>query len=151
LIEKEMKKIFYLLAFGMMLVSCEIETSGNGKLDGYWQMSQVDTLATGGVADTRESFIYWGVQGKLLQIRYSENDVYLSEGLLFRFEDNDSILTLSSPFVHHLYETDEPIDDVEILKPFGIYRLVEKFAIKELDDNNMVLTNDVLRLHFRRY
>ena len=146
-----MRKILYLLVLGLMVVSCELETSGNGDLDGYWQMSQVDTLATGGVADTRESFIYWGVQGKLLQIRYSENDVYLSEGLLFRFEDNDSILTLSSPFVHHLYETDEPIDDVEILKPFGIYRLVEKFAIKELDDNNMVLTNDVLRLHFRRY
>lgn len=146
-----MKKIFYLLAFGMMLVSCEIETSGNGILDGYWQMSQVDTLATGGVADTRESFIYWGVQGKLLQIRYSENDVYLSEGLLFRFENNNSILTLSSPFVHHLYETDEPIDDVEILKPFGIYRLEEKFAIEQLDDKCMVLTNDVLRLHFRRY
>jgi hypothetical protein len=134
-----------------MVVSCELETSGNGDLDGYWQMSQVDTLATEGSTDTRESFIYWGVQGNLLQIRYSENDVYLGEGLLFRFEDNDSILTLSSPFVHHLYETDEPIDDVEILKPFGIYRLVEKFAIKELDDNNMVLTNDVLRLHFRRY
>ena len=146
-----MRKILYLLAFGLMVVSCELETSGNGKLDGYWQMSQVDTLSTGGSTDTRESFTYWGVQGKLLQIRYSENDVYLGEGLLFRFEDNDSILTLSSPFVHHLYETDEPIDDVEILKPFGIYRLVEKFAIKELDDNNMVLTNDVLRLHFRRY
>ena len=146
-----MKKIFYLLALGMMLVSCEIETSGNGKLDGYWQMSQVDTLATGGVADTRESFIYWGVQGKLLQIRYSENDVYLSEGLLFRFENNNSILTLSSPFVHHLYETDEPIDDVEILKPFGIYRLEEKFDLEQLDDKCMVLTNDVLRLHFRRY
>ena len=145
-----MKKIFYLLAFGMMLVSCEIETSGNGELDGYWQMSQVDTLATGGVADTRESFIYWGIQGKLLQIR-SENDVYLSEGLLFRFENNNSILTLSSPFVHHLYETDEPIDDVEILKPFGIYRLEEKFAIEQLDDKCMVLTNDVVRLHFRRY
>ena len=146
-----MRKLLYLLAFGLMVVSCELETSSNGKLDGYWQMSQVDTLATGGSTDTRESFIYWGVQGKLLQIRYSENDVYLGEGLLFRFEDNDSILTLSSPFVHHLYETDEPIDDVETLKPFGIYRLVEKFAIKEFDDNNMVLTNDVLRLHFRRY
>ena len=146
-----MRKIFYLLALSIMLVSCELETSGNGSLDGYWQMSQVDTLATGGVADTRESFIYWGVQGKLLQIRYSENDVYLSEGLLFRFENNNSILTLSSPFVHHLYETDEPIDDVEILKPFGIYRLEEKFAIEQLDDKCMVLTNDVVRLHFRRY
>ena len=146
-----MRKIFYLLALSIMLVSYELETSGNGSLDGYWQMTQVDTLASGGVADTRESFIYWGVQGKLLQIRYSENDVYLSEGLLFRFENNNSILTLSSPFVHHLYETDEPIDDVEILKPFGIYRLEEKFAIEQLDDKRMVLSNEVLRLHFRRY
>jgi hypothetical protein len=134
-----------------MVVSCELETSGNGDLDGYWQMSQVDTLATGGKADTRESFIFWGVQGKLLQIRFSENNVYLGEGLLFRFENKNSMLTLSSPFVHHLYETDEPIDDVEILKPFGIYRLEEKFVIEELDDKNMVLTNDLLRLHFRRY
>ena len=61
------------------------------------------------------------------------------------------MLTLSSPYVHHLYETDEPIEDVEILKPFGIYRLEEKFAIEQLDDKCMVLTNDVVRLHFRRY
>ena len=112
-----MRKILYLLALGMMIVSCELETSGNGKLDGYWQMCQVDTLTTGGVTDTRESLIYWGIQGKLLQIRYSENNVYLGEGLLFRFENDNSLLTLSSPVVHHLYETDELIDDVELLKP----------------------------------
>ena len=146
-----MRKILYLLAFGMMIVSCELETSGNGKLDGYWQMCQVDTLITGGVTDTRESLIYWGIQGKLLQIRYSENNVYLGEGLLFRFENDNSLLTLSSPVVHHLYETDEPIDDVELLKPFGIYRLEEKFTIEQLDDKYMILPNDVLRLHFRRY
>lgn len=146
-----MRKILYLLALGMMIVSCELETSGNGKLDGYWQMCQVDTLTTGGVTDTRESLIYWGMQGKLLQIRYSENNVYLGEGLLFRFENDNSLLTLSSPVVHHLYETDEPIDDVELLKPYGIYRLEEKFTIEQLDDKYMILTNDVLRLHFRRY
>jgi hypothetical protein len=146
-----MRKILYLLALGMMIVSCELETSGNGKLDGYWQMCQVDTLTTGGVTDTRESLIYWGIQGKLLQIRYSENNVYLGEGLLFRFENDNSLLTLSSPVVHHLYETDEPIDDVELLKPYGIYRLEEKFTIEQLDDKYMILTNDVLRLHFRRY
>lgn len=146
-----MRKILYLLALGMMIVSCELETSGNGKLDGYWQMCQVDTLTTGGVTDTRESLIYWGIQGKLLQIRYSENNVYLGEGLLFRFENDNSLLALSSPVVHHLYETDELIDDVELLKPYGIYRLEEKFTIEQLDDKYMILTNDVLRLHFRRY
>ena len=139
-----MRKLLYLLAFGMMAVSCELETSGNGELDGYWQMSQVDTLATEGIA-------YWGVQGNLLQIRYSENNVYLGEGLLFRFENDNSFLTLSSPVIHHLYETDEPVDDVEILKPYGIYHLEEKFSIEQLDKSSMVLTNDVLRLHFRRY
>ena len=146
-----MRKILYLLALGMMAVSCELETSGNGNLDGYWQMSQVDTLETGGIADTRESLIYWGVQGNLIQIRYSENYVYLGEGLLFRFDNKKSMLTLSSPVIHHLYETDEPVDDVEILKPYGIYHLEEKFSIELLDEDSMVLTNDVLRLHFRRY
>ena len=146
-----MRKIFYILTLGMLFVSCELETSGNDELDGYWQMSQVDTLSTGGVADTREALVYWGIQGKLLQIRFSENGKYLGEGFLFRFNREDDVLTLSSPILHHLYKTDEPITDVEVLKPYGIFDLEEVFAIEELNDHNMVLTNDVLRLHFRRY
>ena len=38
-----MRKIFYILTLGVLFVSCELETSGNDELDGYWQMSQVDT------------------------------------------------------------------------------------------------------------
>ena len=146
-----MRKLLSILTLSLLVVSCELETSGNKELDGYWQMDQVDTLSTGGVADTREALVFWGVQGKLLQIRYSENGTFLGEGLLFRFNQDDKHLTLFSPVIHHLYETDEPIDDVEILKPFGIFNLEETFDIEELDDKEMVLTNDVLRLHFRRY
>ena len=146
-----MRKIFYILILGVLFVSCELETSGNDELDGYWQMSQVDTLSTGGVADTREALVYWGIQGKLLQIRFSENGKYLGEGFMFRFNREDDVLTLSSPILHHLYKTDEPITDVEVLKPYGIFDLEEVFAIEELNDHNMVLTNDVLRLRFRRY
>ena len=146
-----MRKILYILTLGLLLVSCEFETSGNKELDGYWQMCQVDTLATGGTTDTREALIYWGIQGKLLQIRFSENGKYLGEGFLFRFERGAYTLNLSSPSLHHLYETDEPIDDVEILKPYGIYDLEEVFSIEELNDDRMVLFNDELRLHFRRY
>ena len=146
-----MRKIFYILILGVLFVSCELETSGNDELDGYWQMSQVDTLSTGGVADTREALVYWGIQGKLLQIRFSETGTYLGEGFMFRFNREDDVLTLSSPILHHLYKTDEPITDVEVLKPYGIFDLEEVFAIEELNDHNMVLTNDVLRLHFRRY
>jgi hypothetical protein len=146
-----MKRIAYILTLSVMLVSCELETSGNKELDGYWQMSQVDTLSTGGVADTREALVYWGVQGKLLQIRFSENGKFLGEGLLFRFNRDNGMLTLSSPILHHLYETDEPISDVELLKPFGIFNLEEVFSIEELNDDVMVLASDTLRLHFRRY
>ncbi len=146
-----MRKIFYILTLGVLFVSCELETSGNDELDGYWQMSQVDTLSTGGVADTREALVYWGIQGKLLQIRFSENGKYLGEGFMFRFNREDDVLTLSSPILHHLYKTDEPITDVEVLKPYGIFDLEEAFDIEELNDHHMVLTNDVLRLHFRRY
>lgn len=146
-----MKRIVYILTLSVMLVSCELETSGNKELDGYWQMSQVDTLSTGGVADTREALVYWGVQGKLLQIRFSENGKFLGEGLLFRFNRDNDMLTLSSPILHHLYETDEPISDVELLKPFGIFNLEEVFSIEELNDDVMVLASDTLRLHFRRY
>ena len=146
-----MRKIIYILALCTFLVSCELETSGNKELDGYWQMCQIDTLATDGVTDTREALIYWGIQGKLLQIRFSENGKYLGEGLLFRFERAPYTLNLSSPIRHHLYDTDEPIEDVEVLKPYGIYQLEEVFSIIELNDKSMVLDNGVLRLHFRKY
>lgn len=146
-----MRKLLSILTLCLLVVSCELETSGNKELDGFWQMDQVDTLSTGGVADTREALVFWGVQGKLLQIRYPETGSFLGEGLLFRFNKDDRHLTLLSPVIHHLYETDEPIEDVEILKPFGIFHLEETFDIDELDDKEMILTNDVLRLHFRRY
>ena len=146
-----MRKLLFILTLCILVVSCELETSGNKELDGYWQMSQVDTLSTGGIADTREALVFWGVQGKLLQIRFSESGSFLGEGLLFRFNKDDKNLTLMSPVIHHLYEADEPIGDVEVLKPFGIFHLEEVFDIENLDDNEMVLTNDSLRLHFRRY
>lgn len=146
-----MRKIVYVLTLCAILVSCELETSGNKELDGFWQMCQVDTLSTGGVADTREALVYWGVQGKLLQIRFSEGGNYLGEGMMFRFNREGTILTLSSPVLHHLYETDEPIEDVEMLKPFGIYDLEEVFTLEVLNDNDLVVSNDVVRLHFRRY
>ena len=114
-------------------------------------MDQVDTLSTGGVADTREALVFWGIQGKLLQIRFSEGGNFLGEGLFFRFNRDGSYLTLHSPVLHHLYETDEPIEDVEILKPFGIFNLEEVFYLEVLNDDVLVVSNDNLRLHFRRY
>ena len=46
-----MKKIIGVLSLAVMMLtlsSCEVETSQNGDLDGFWHLEQVDTLATGG-------------------------------------------------------------------------------------------------------
>ena len=41
------------IAISMLLTACGIDFEGsdNGKLDGFWHLEKVDTLATGGVTD----------------------------------------------------------------------------------------------------
>ena len=38
------------LALGT-LTACEIESHDNGKIDGFWHLEHIDTLATGGTLD----------------------------------------------------------------------------------------------------
>lgn len=66
-----MKKTFLFLAIclamTMAATSCGdfIETSDNGDLDGYWQLSQVDTLANGVQVDMTSSKVFWGCAGQV--------------------------------------------------------------------------------------
>ena len=41
------------IALSMLFTACGIDFEGsdNGKLDGFWHLEKVDTLATGGVTD----------------------------------------------------------------------------------------------------
>ena len=54
-----MKKITFLFAALLLLTSCEIEFSNNGKLDGFWQLIAVDTLATQHTSDLKTSGRTW--------------------------------------------------------------------------------------------
>lgn len=144
-----MKKVIYILflLFPILFFSCEIETSGNGKLDGNWQLLSVDTLSTGGVCDMKQSSIYWGVEKNLLQVRNTEN----GEKIFFRFEKNENVLIIHSPHVFESkYET-VPVEDESRLVPFGIQGLEDVFQIEKLTNSNFVLVNQQLRLHFRKY
>lgn len=146
-----MKKLIYILFACVLMVSCELETSGNKEFDGFWQLRQVDTLETGGTKDMHESKIYWAVQGKLLEIRQVGSEEDLGVGIFFRFKRESRQLTLYSPCIDDRHEADQPVEDVEILKPYGIFHLEEAFDIETLNDDDMVLNNDVLRLYFRKY
>ena len=147
-----MKKSLYilllLLPISILLISCEIETSGNGKLDGNWQLQSFDTLSTGGICDMSESTIYWGIENKILQIR----NIKKAEKILFRFEKSGSTLTITNPHLYdnRKYET-TPIEDKSVLLPFGIQDIEETYTIEQLSNSCFVLKNQQLRLHFRKY
>ena len=50
-----------LLLFILLLpAACDIESTDNGNLDGFWHLEQVDTLATGGSLNLKEQKIFWG-------------------------------------------------------------------------------------------
>ena len=74
-----MKKLLFLVPLAAILcLSCELETSDNGDLDGFWQLKQVDTLQ-GGTKDMRGSGVFWAVQTDLLEARIGGTGVFLAE------------------------------------------------------------------------
>ena len=155
IIQKEevtMRHIFTIALFTavMALTSCgmEIETSGNGDLDGFWNLTQVDSTATGVTADVHEQRLFWSVQHKLLQLSDYQNQ---NPMCLLRFEKNGQQLTLSSPFFYNRDEGDQPIDDISVLAPYGINAMPETFQIQKLNSSKMVLKTDIVTLYFTRF
>lgn len=139
--------IFILLLQGLLFTSCEFETSDNGKLDGYWQLAQIDTLQ-GGSADVTASRQFWSVQMHLLQV---EDHHYLLPAYLFRFEHRGDSLRLYNPYQVDRAGADKPITDASLLRPYAIQRLEQRYLIEQLNDDRLVLRSDSLRLFFNRY
>lgn len=65
------KSLLATLATPFLLASCNVETSGNGSLDGFWHLERVDTLATGGTTDYSSGYVFWGVQKDSGKVEYS--------------------------------------------------------------------------------
>ena len=143
-----MKKLIILFIVGLLIASCDLESSGNGELDGFWQWCQMDTLSTNGTADMRSSRIFWNVQFNLLEMR-SIDDYY--KQVLFRFDHSGGKLIINKPILKNKEEGDMVINDPMALYDFGIYSLEEEFVVERLDGKEMILRNDRFRFHFRRY
>lgn len=126
------------------VTSCELETSGNGKLDGFWHLEQIDTIATGGITDLSESNVFWAFQHKLLEL--SGNTTCLC-----RFSHADKSLVINNPYRFDRENGDEPLTDTELLTPYGINALEEHFTIETLTSSKMVLSTDRLRLSFTKF
>jgi len=142
-----MKKITFLFAAFLLLTSCEIEFSNNGKLDGFWQLIAVDTLATQHTSDLKTSGRTWAFQGRLLEMRDTKGGY---SDLYFSFEHRGDSLFLDSPYLSDRDADDIKITDVNIVKPYGVNGLKEGFEIESLSNNKLILRSKTLRLMLRK-
>ena len=143
-----MNKFFYILLTCILLASCELDVMNNDKMDGNWQLRQMDNLATEEVSDMTYSYIYWGIQDDLLQIRDIDNG---DLRIFFRYSHEGDRLTIQNPY--HAITRNElvPIEDAEILIPLGITDTEEHFLIEKLSNGTMVLKSASYRLYFKKY
>ena len=143
-----MKKITCLFAALLLLTSCEIEFSNNGKLDGFWQLIAVDTLATQHTSDLKTSGRTWAFQGRLLEMRDTKGGY---SDLYFSFEHRGDSLFLDSPYLSDRDVDDIKITDINIVRPYGVNGLKEGFEIESLSNNKLILRSKTLRLLFKKH
>lgn len=144
------KDIYTIIAAWLTAVlsaSCEIETSDNGDLDGFWHLERVDTIRTGGRVDLKDEYVFWAVQKDLLNACDRHGD---RGDFLFRFEHKGKSLRLYDPHVNDRMNGDPAVDDAGMLRPFGVNALDETFGVERLTGSKMVLSTEELRLSFTK-
>lgn len=129
--------------------SCELETSGNGDLDGFWHLVQVDTLQIGGVKDTSKDLFFWSFQVNLLQ--FSDRSYHIPI-YMARFNHENGQLKVTQPCLYNREEGNEMVteENVKDISPYGLNALEEIFRVEELSGSRMTLSNGTLRLYFKK-
>jgi hypothetical protein len=142
-----MKNILIIFLALLLFGSCDLESSKNGDLDGFWHLERVDTLSTSGSLDLSQEKLFWAFQKDLLQLRGDEQEFYL------RFNHHDNQLDLSNPHLRDREKDDPEISSstMYLIRPYGINEEEEYFQVVNLDNDNMVLRNQNLQLWFRKF
>lgn len=152
---KNVASVFVLLMLvlgSVLLNSCEIESSDNGSLDGFWHLESVDTLATGGRCNYGNQRVFWGVQYKLLSVNNYEGGKFY-----FRFRQTSDSLILSSPYRNNWHQDvenggDIPLTEInDTLRQCGINHLVESYYKEKMNGDKMILRTKELRLSFKKF
>jgi len=150
------KSIILLLSLAVasfFIGGCTIETSDNGKLDGFWHLVGIDTVDTGGTTDLAYKYRYWGVNFNLLYLQdYPENE---AGRFYLRFSRTNSSLRVYEPRSGASGESaGETLDTLLAsplpLQPYGINSLDVTFNIEKLSSSRMILNDGTLRLHFKK-
>lgn len=150
-----MKKFIVLLIVSLPLfMSCELETSGNGDFDGFWHLTDVDSLATSKHCNLSQKRIFWAVQLNLVQLRGADRVDEGGEGREFyeRFDLKNNQLQLFDPHEKDRENSDPVITEERLscLRPYGINSLTEQFDVVHMNKNEMTLKSSTLVLKFRK-
>jgi hypothetical protein len=132
----------------VILSSCSVERSDIGRLEGLWQLYRVDTIATGGCCDLRQSQLAWAFQGKLLELRshpYSYLDFIASYSM-----------TTDSLYIDNLRLLDREhgdplLSDADSVRCFGVNKTNEHFRVLHFSDELFQLQSDRLVIYLRKY
>ena len=145
-----MKTKYFILLFilSVLVYSCTIESSGNGKLDGYWKLASIDTIYTGKTLTLTDKRLYWSVESKLLDLHDADG---IHSHILVRFNNTGDSLLLSSPYGYDRENGDTLLTDYTVMQPYGINSLYEHFKILKLNGSDMVLQSSTLILHLEQY
>lgn len=141
-----MKHIFTIIFALTALASCTLETSDNGDLDGFWHLTAVDTLATGGYADYSERQVFWMFQGKLYKMREYTNDI----AVVGHFQMEGDSLFVTDTYRSDRLNDDPAVEDVSELNIYGANAINEHYKIVNLTSGSMTLQSKVLKLSFRK-
>lgn len=131
------------------LSACEIEIHDNDKLDGFWHLERVDTIATGGVCDMSKELVYWSVQSMLVEV--SERSKVNNDKYFFSFSHRDGKLSLFDARLSDRSNGDPEVEDPTSLHPYGISKLNETFEVVQLTGSKMQLKSETLLLVFRKF
>lgn len=147
-----MKKLF-LVSFLAIALTCLgacgewLEASDNDKLDGYWKLTQIDTLATGHALDLSKQSRFLAVQGKILML----TDRGDGSQYIFQFSRTDSTLAVYDARLDNRDVGDTLLTDASVLHPFGFSKLEEKFTIETLNGSKLILASKLFRLRFTKF
>ena len=146
---KHLKIFLPLFAVILFMASCGdlLETSHNGKLDGYWKLTNIDTLATGGQTDLHNPSLFMAVQGTIMMLNNIDN----GSGYIFQFNHTNGHLKIFDARVNDRGNGDPLLTSPDGLKPFGFNALEEDFTVEKLTGGKLILNDGTLRLHFIKF
>jgi len=146
-----MKKLVIIILSALVVGACEIHTSNNGNLDGFWHCTRVDTLSTQGHADLSEQRLYWAFQSSLLLLTDYDGP---SARLIahFDYDKSESQLTVKD---FHYYDREKgdpalPDSSLSQLKAWFEMDTVTTFRVEQLTSSRLTIASSRLRIAFEK-